>query len=308
MADSRYTMIFVAALATAGAATYGVWRVLENTREASRVATQAVVVAAQDMPEGALIDQLMISVGQWPVPTVPAGAYSSTDSVVGRVTRVPVFKGEPIVPGRLAPPGTGAGLVVKIAPGKRATAVKIDEVSGLSGLIQPDSRVDVLVTLAEDGNRNDQVAKLFMSNMRVLSVGTQVTRGEDGRAINATTAALEVTPEEAEQLAIAQQQGKIQLVLRGYGDPDSVTTGGAKAQDVLNQLRDAAAARTQTRPTTPRPAVRPPAQRTTPAPEPQPVVQQPQRPESTTVRVIRGSDVKVQKFERDSTGSTPPGN
>jgi pilus assembly protein CpaB len=307
MADSRYTMIFVAALATAGAATYGVWRVLENTREASRVATQAVVVAAQDMPEGAQIDQLMISVGQWPVPTVPAGAYSSTDSVIGRVTRVPVFKGEPIVPGRLAPPGTGAGLVVKIAPGKRATAVKIDEVSGLSGLIQPDSRVDVLVTLAEDGNRNDQVAKLFMSNMRVLSVGTQVTRGEDGRPINATTAALEVTPEEAEQLAIAQQQGKIQLVLRGYGDPDSVTTGGAKAEDVLNQLRDAARARSQ--PAAPRPAARPPVRRAAPEPEPQPVVQQQApRPESTTVRIIRGSDVKVQKFERDSTGSTPPGN
>src|SRR5690606_2071592 len=97
MADSRYTMIFVAALATAGAATYGVWRVLENTEAASRVATQPVVVAAQDMPEGSQIDQLKLTVGQWPVPTVPAGAYSSIDSVVGRVTRVAIFAGEPIV-------------------------------------------------------------------------------------------------------------------------------------------------------------------------------------------------------------------
>ena len=306
MADTRYTMIFVAALATAGAATYGVWRVLENTREASRVATQPVVVAAQDMPEGAQIDQLMVSVGQWPVPTVPAGAYSRTDSVIGRVTRVPVFKGEPIVPGRLAPPGTGPGLEVKISPGKRATAVRIDEVSGISGLIQPNSRVDVLVTLSATGDRNNRVSKLFMSNMRVLSVGTQVQRGDDGRAIQATTVALEVTPDEAEQLAIAQQEGKLQLVLRGYGDPDSVSTSGANARDVLSQLRAEAEAQT-------RPAPRPPARTVSrPAPAPvrqEPVVQAPPpaRPESLTVRVIRRGEEERQKFERDSVRqATPP--
>ena len=303
MADTRYTMIFVAALATAGAATYGVWRVLENTREESRVATQPVIVASQDMPEGAQIDQLMVTVGQWPVPTVPAGAYSSVDSVIGRVTRVPVFRGEPIVPGRLAPAGTGPGLEVKISPGKRATAISIDEVSGISGLIQPNSRVDVLVTLAADGGRNNRMAKLFMSNMRVLSVGTQVQRGDDGRAIQATTVALEVTPDEAEQLAIAQQEGKLQLVLRGYGDPDSVSTTGANARDVLGQLR------AEVQATAPAPRVSRPAPRraATPTPPPAPVVEQaPARPESLTVRVIRRGEEERQKFERDSAARTPP--
>lgn len=302
MADSRYTLIFVAALATAGAATYGVWRVLENTRESSRVATQAVVVAARDMPEGTLIDQLSVTVGQWPVPTVPAGAFSRSDSVVGRVTRVAVFRGEPMVPGRLAPPGTGPGLEVKISPGKRATAISIDEVSGISGLIQPNSRVDVLVTLGEDGGRTNRMAKLFMSNMRVLSVGTQVQRGDDGRAIQATTVALEVTPDEAEQLAIAQQEGKLQLVLRGYGDPDSISTSGANARDVLGQLRDEQAVSAPA----PRPAPRPAAPR--PA-APAPVVEEPARPESLTVRVIRAGQASQQRFEKDTAATsqaTPP--
>ena len=307
MADSRYTMIFVAALATAGAATYGVWRVLDSTREAGRVATQTVVVAAKDLPEGTLVDQLSVTVSQWPVPTVPAGAYTRPDSVVGRVTRVPVFKGEPIVPGRLAPPGTAAGLEVKIGPGKRATAIRIDEVSGISGLIQPNSRVDVLVTLAESGTRSSRIAKLFMSNMRVLSVGTQTHRGADGRAIQATTVALEVTPDEAEQLAIAQQEGKLQLVLRGYGDPDSISTSGANARDVLGQLREEQAAVVTSRP---------PASRTAPRAAAQPVqepvvaesteVASPAKPESTTVRVIRSGEVSQQRFERDSTTRPQP--
>jgi pilus assembly protein CpaB len=82
--------------------------------------------------------------------SVPAGAYAVADSVVGRVTRIPVFKGEALVPGRLAPPGTGPGLEVKITPGKRAMAVKINDVTGIAGLIQPNSRVDVLVTLKDE--------------------------------------------------------------------------------------------------------------------------------------------------------------
>jgi pilus assembly protein CpaB len=225
--------------------------------------------------------------------------------VVGRVARVAIFKGEPIVPGRLAPPGTGPGIEVKIAPGKRAMAVKINEVAGLSGLIQPNSRVDVLVTIKQESERDKQVAKLFMSNMRVLSVGTQVERGEDGKPISATTAALEVFPDEAERLAVAANQGTIQLVLRGYGDPDSVRTAGATSTDVLAQLRNAATV------TAPRPAARQPVRRAAPAPvAPPPVIVQqpppPPRPDTLTVRVFRGGEkVEQQKFEVGNGARTP---
>ena len=121
------------------------------------------------------------------------GAFSSVDSVVGRVARIDVFKGEVIVPGRLAPDGTGPGLEVKITPGKRAIAVRIDDVSGLNGLVQPNSRVDILVTLREGAN-GQQVSKLFMSNMRVLSIGTVSQTSVDNRPISAPTATIEVTP------------------------------------------------------------------------------------------------------------------
>src|SRR5215207_7126571 len=117
MAAKRYTLIFYAALVVAVLATFGVYRVLEATKASSRVATVPVVVAARDMAEGVLIDRVAVVVAQWPAGTQPAGAYTTVDSVVGRVPRVGIFKGEALVPGRLAPEGTGAGLEVKITPG-----------------------------------------------------------------------------------------------------------------------------------------------------------------------------------------------
>ena len=120
MAEKRYTLIFYGAVVVAAAATFGVYRVLQSTKENARVATQPVVVAAQDIPEGVVVAREMLTTVPWPVGTVPVGAFSTVDSVATRVTRLSVFKGEAFVPGRLAPTGTGAGIEVKITPGKRA--------------------------------------------------------------------------------------------------------------------------------------------------------------------------------------------
>jgi Flp pilus assembly protein CpaB len=303
MAERRYSVVFYAAIVVAAGATYGVYKLLQHNRESARIATVPVVVSLVDLPEGATIDRNMVTANPWPVPTIPAGAFSTPDSVVGRVTRVAVFKGEPIVPGRLAPVGTGPGLEVKITPGKRAMALRINDVAGISGFIQPNSRVDVMVTLTntKDG-KAQQVAKLFMENMRVLSVGHEVQRDAQGKPINAATATIEVTPEEAERLAVAASQGSIQLVLRGYGDPDSIDTKGATSRDVLSQLRQEPPPPVRT---VSRPAPRP--RRPAPEPEPPPPViveVPPKRPDSLVVRIYRGAEVTQRKFDRSD--STPP--
>lgn len=306
MAERRYNVVLFAAVLTALVATFGVYRYLQQAKMSSQVPMQTVVVAARDLSEGEKLERLALSTVQWPVGTAPDSAFTSLDSAIGRVARVAVFKGEPIVPGRLAPAGTGPGLEVKIAPGKRAMAVKINDVAGLSGLIQPNSRVDVLVTLQANQTQNTkEQAKMFMNNMRVLSVGTQVERGEDGKPIQATTATLEVTPQQAEQLAVAMNEGTIQLVLRGYGDPDSVTTAGATSTDVLAQLRSRAIAMEPA----PKPERR--RERARPAPAPAPVMAAPQpvrtvvsdpKRDSVVVRVYRGDKLSQQKFEqKDST-------
>lgn len=309
MAERRYQLVFFSAVAVALAATVGVYRMLEKTKESSRIVTQPVVVAAQDLSEGMRLERIALSVIDYPIAAVPAGSFSSLDSVVGRVAKIPVFKGEPIVPGRLAPPGTGPGLEVKITPGRRAMAIRINDVVGLAGMIHPDSRVDVMVTLREDDQKAQrQRAKLFMSNMRVLSVGTEVARGDDGKPINATTAALEVTPEEAEQLAIAMNQGTIQLVLRGYGDPDSIRTRGATSSDVMAQLSDAPVVHVAPVAGPPRPRSVP--RRVAAAPRPAPVAVAPEPvkrlAEPYVIQVYRGDKVTSQKVERPDTSKQNP--
>jgi pilus assembly protein CpaB len=314
MAERRYTIVFYGSLFIATAATFGVYRVLEANKQRNRIVTRPVVVAARDVADGAALTRRDLREDQWPLQTVPAGAFTSVDSLVNRVTRVRVFKGEPFVPGRLAPVGTAAGLESKIAPGKRAMALRINDVAGISGLIQPDSRVDVVLTLRDArGRMSQQMSKLFLENLRVLSVGSRVDREADGDPIQARTVTVEVTPDEAERLALAQRQGTIQLVLRGFGDPDSVKTHGASSADVLAQLREAedadktAARPVARRPRRPAPAAPPPvASRDTvflPAPLPLP----PKPPDSSTVRIIRGTTISSTKVAKDTTKADTSG-
>lgn len=315
MAERRYSILLYTAVATAVVATFGVYRVLQNTKSKSQVATQTIVVASKDLPQGTNLARENLTAKQWPAATVPAGAFTNVDSIIGRVTNVPVYAGEAIVPGRLAPVGVAAGLEVKVPAGKRAMAVKINDVAGINGLIQPNSRVDVVVMMRSGEATSAPVAKLFMENVRVLSVGSTVQRDADGKALNATTAALEVTPQEAERLAIATNEGLIQLVLRGYGDPGSVVTSGARPHDVLGMFTPPAtpAAPTTTTVSAPKErrttrryaaagevALKPIAvQQATPAAAPTPA------PESLTVTIYRASQAERRSFVKPDSARKP---
>jgi pilus assembly protein CpaB len=290
----RYKMVMWGALFVAAVATFGAYRLLAANNSSEKVVTLSVVVANRDIPEGTAVERSALALASLPATAVPVGAYSTIDSVVGRVTRVNVFNGEAIVPGRLAPIGAAGGLELKIPPGQRAMAVQINDVAGISGLLQPNSRVDVMVTTSNVAT-GKQTAKLFMENMRVLSVGTAMQRDASGKPMAAATVTLGVTPDQAEVLAIAMNQGSIQLVLRGYGDPDSIRTRGATTVDVLSQLRGGRAVESM-------PAPRP-VQRSAPrtaAPAPIIVVRPPPPPpppDSVVVHVYRGGKVTPEKFD-----------
>jgi pilus assembly protein CpaB len=129
---------------------------------------------------------------------------------------------------------------------------------------------------------------------------TATAKTEDGRPIPATVATLEVTPQESELLFVAQQQGSIQLVLRGYGDPDSVKTRGATSADVERGLRDAplprptANNRTARRPTPPRVVAETVHVRDPVAVAPKP------KADTNKVEVFRGATKTELKFSKDS--------
>lgn len=301
MAAKKYNLVFYLALVIALGATYGVYRVMESTRLANQVTTRPVVVASRNIPQGALVNDAL-RVENWPEPIVPDSAIGDPALLTGRVSRIPIFAGEVLVPGRLAPEGVGPGLEAKIPLGKRAMGMRVDAVSGMSGMIQPESKVDVLLLLdANIGGTSQRTAKLFMPNMRVLAMGTEVHRNEKGEPIPTAVATLEVSPAEAERLAVATSQGRIQLVLRGFSDNDSARTRGATTTDVVNSLRDIVPSPPRSgRTAAPLPkneaprVVEPPAP-VTPAP-----ISTVQKPETLKIPVYRGAKRSEERFSKDS--------
>jgi len=293
MNEKGFTGVFLSALLIGGVAAFSVYKLVIQERAITvgdKIETVEVVVAAEDITEGKSLTETDLKTKRFTAEAVPAGAFLDADSLFGRVTMMPIFAGEPVMENKLAPIGSAAGLEVKIQPGMRAMAIPVNDHVGINGFIVPNSRVDVLVTIRPKQNQQEQTAKVFLQNMRVLTAGQHLTRDANGKPITASTVTLEVTPEEAELLAVAMHEGILQLALRGYADDDSLKTDGATFRDVL-------AAAKNYRP-------QPVRRRTTPKPQPEPtpVVAEPEPVQThATVEVFRGTKKSEETVEvRDS--------
>lgn len=238
--QNRLKIALVVAVFFGLIAAYGIYNFLSSQQKATdslRLANQDIVVAAKDIPPGTnfndeAIKKGLIKTTPWPKNSIPAGAFSSPQQVVGKVNRVKILANEPILESRLA--GEGAGLTVRLEPGKRALAFPVNEIVGVSGFIVPDDRVDIILTTTPLGEGQDaKVSKVVMQNMRVLSVA-QSTEQKDGKPQLARSITLEVTPEEAEKLSLASQEGQLVLALRGLGDDAAVATNGSNKRDLLS--------------------------------------------------------------------------
>ena len=118
---------------------------------------------------------------------------------------------------------------VGITPGKQSIAFRINDIAAIAAIAQPGSRVDVVFVGGAGLSRTE--AKLFLENVRLLAIGTVPQRASDGRTINAAVATIEVTPDEARRLVIAQRQGEFHLLLRGKGDSENGGRAPAVSRD-----------------------------------------------------------------------------
>jgi pilus assembly protein CpaB len=176
--------------------------------------TGTVVVANLDIPPGTAITGRLVRVAAWPRNIIPAQALANLKQVEGRVVRVPISKGEPILFSKLAPEGTAAGLGGLLKTDMLAVTVKTDAVSGVAGFINPGDRVDVLVEMPSPRGHNEHFSRIILQNLKVLSRGQVWDQTADKKPKVVPTVTLEVTPEQAETLNLATFQGRIRLALR----------------------------------------------------------------------------------------------
>jgi pilus assembly protein CpaB len=164
---------------------------------------------------------------------LPAGYLGASEAVVGRGLITTVQENEPLLESKLAPAGAGGGLPVLISDGMRAVSVKVDEVVGVAGFVLPDTRVDVLLTM--NGPSGEPMTEVLLQKVRTLAAGQNVQRDRDGKPRSVPVITLLVTPEQAETLALAANQGRIQLALRNALDTATISTPGARMGGLLGR-------------------------------------------------------------------------
>jgi pilus assembly protein CpaB len=239
MNRTRTIIVIGVAVLLALLASVGVYRYLSQkgrAAEEARLQTVGIVVAVVDIPIGTTINANQVAITAWPKDLYPKDSFADTKSVVGRAVKRDFLRGEPIVASKLVPAEKGGGLLSFIVPeGKRAFTIRVNEVVGVGGFIVPDTRVDVVLTTSPP-SRTERISKIILENMHVLAAG-QIVEQKENKPITVNTVTLSVTPEEAEKLALASNDGVIQLVLRNFMDSDNVVTLGATKARVLAGYR-----------------------------------------------------------------------
>ena len=261
---------------------------------------QPVAVAATDLSWGTTLTKEMIKKVDFLKGSLPEGFSYDPDSLVGRVLIYSVKANEPIFESRLAPNNVKTGGVAAvISPKKRAVAVKVDKVIGVSGFIRPGNRVDVLATIGT-GKTFAPVTKTILENILVLAVGSETKdrKSLEEKFFPPDVITLEVTPEEGEKLTLAATEGRLQLALRNFSDTENVLTQGTTLSNLLGSYSHYSPVK-ETR-VVPKKEVE--SKKQVSQPSPPPIVKEKEKveikkPPTFIVELIKGSKVNEVKFE-----------
>jgi pilus assembly protein CpaB len=213
MNRSRLLMIGGLALALGLLVSYSVYNRLRTLSGSGNESMVDAVVASGDIPVGTKLSERDITLAKFPQSSLPPSVYTKKTQVLGRGVILPLSKGEFILASKLAAENAGAGLPALIPPGMRAVSVRVNDVVSVAGFVQPGTRVDVLLT-GNAGTGNERQTTTVLENVPVIAVGKSLERNSAGDAQVAPVITLLVSPDDGQRLALAGQEGRIQLALR----------------------------------------------------------------------------------------------
>lgn len=208
-----------------------------------------VLVAAKDLPAGHIITVSDLRWQSWPDKSVPqqyvvkkdAGSTDIPANYVGTVVRRGIVASGPITSDNLIKLGDRGFLAAVLKPGHRAISVRIDEATGVAGLVYPGDRVDVILThevaVKKESDRETEnrvrVSETILSNVRVIAIDQSLEdlKSQKGQSRSPKTVTLEVMPQQAEIIAVATRMGTLTLTLQSLacagGETQSASTGDA---------------------------------------------------------------------------------
>lgn len=212
--------------------------VRQGQLDSSPAGTTKVAVAAVPLVYGMQVTPDKIKFIDYPTANLPAGSFRTAADVLPmgkqRVALRPILVNQPLLASDMTGEGQNASIAALLPDGMRAASVRVNDVSGVAGFVKPNDTVDVLITRQAIGPQRDgQVTDVLLQNVRVIAMD-QDAKGADGQPVLSRTATLEVSPLDAQKIALGQQLGQLSLVLRKPGVQQNIATVETVS---LNDLR-----------------------------------------------------------------------
>ena len=249
MGKAKPLLFLLVAILLALGTSFLIYRLLQQKTAPVETApkTRPVAVAAVDLPAGTRLGEAVIQSSVKMVPylieTLPPGHFTATAAFQDRALVASLKATELILESKLTASAVATGgLSALISGGKRAVTMSVDKVTGVAGFVLPGNRVDVMATV--DGEEDGRTSKTVLNDVLVLAVGHQIDakanndpKARADQQYGADVVTLELTPEEAEKLALATAEGRVLLTLRGAEDKAPIATEGETVVTLLESLR-----------------------------------------------------------------------
>jgi pilus assembly protein CpaB len=223
---------------------------ISQRRADSAPATHEVIVAAEDLPWGTVLETQHLRTSRFPVDAIPENAVRKVEDALGRTSRDNLTRGQLLVSSRLTEPGAGRGLPPLIPKGLRAVSIQTPNVSsGVTGFVMPGNKVDVVLTMHGQGNDDPSGGGrtiTLLQNVTVLAVDQNIEAPSENMMDlkQMRTVTLVVSPQQAQELDLGQNKGVLRLTLRNpldeaISDVNQVTVSSLTSTN--RNLEDAAA-------------------------------------------------------------------
>ncbi|MBK4733735.1 Flp pilus assembly protein CpaB [Noviherbaspirillum pedocola] len=210
---------------------------LADIEAKARRATVDVVVARRDIGRGEALKADSLALRAVPKDYAPSGAVRPEDyrQLEGRVLQVDVKDGEMILWGLLQsqrPPSFSA----RVAAGRRAMTLSVDEINSISGMLEPGDSIDMLASIERKGKR---LALPLVQDVRVMATGQRAAEDPaTGERRQFSTVTVDVTPQQAASLILARETGRITALLRNPADRDHARGAAFDLAALLGGARD----------------------------------------------------------------------
>jgi pilus assembly protein CpaB len=176
-----------------------------------------IVVAASPISFGTELTKENTKEIPWSTASLPEGAFATkVDLLQGgrRMALTLIARNEPILGSKISAPNQPATLSSVLTSGKRAVTVRVDDVRGVAGFIEPGDLVDVVLIRTEaDSTSNQSYSEIILQAAKVLAID-QITGEHTDKPTIAKAVTLEVTPEDAQKILLATNIGRLSLILR----------------------------------------------------------------------------------------------